>query len=231
MKEFIKSTSITKWSAGARQFQKRVAYKHYLRFKKLYFADSQPKTALENILSRRRSFRQFTNKALTRSDLGKLLALGCGKTFIDKKFGDYLRSYPSAGARYPLETYLVSLKKGNGAPKGIYHYNILGNCLERIQEGVDVKQVDGLFKQDFIQQAAALIVLTARPDRTLEKYGARGTRYIFLEGGHMAQNIYLIATERRIKCCAIGAFLDKELGNLLFLGANEFPIYVLAVGR
>jgi len=47
--------------------------------------------------------------------------------------------YPSAGARYPLEIYVVILNSKE-IPEGIYHYNVKWNTLELLEKG-DFKQI------------------------------------------------------------------------------------------
>jgi hypothetical protein len=42
--------------------------------------------------------------------------------------------YPSAGARYPLEIYMINLKKISNIKKGLYHYNVKWNTIELLKE-------------------------------------------------------------------------------------------------
>ena len=55
---------------------------------------------------------------------------------------------------------------------------------------------------------------------------------LLLEAGHLGQNVYLAGTSMKLGVCAVGAFLDDGLNNLLGVdGQNEAAIYLLAVGK
>ncbi|MBD3202613.1 MAG: SagB/ThcOx family dehydrogenase, partial [Candidatus Lokiarchaeota archaeon] len=57
-------------------------------------------------------------------------------------------------------------------------------------------------------------------------------RYIYLDCGHIGQNLYLAAEALELGICTIGAIFDDELNNLLGLdGKNETVIYVGVVGQ
>lgn len=68
-------------------------------------------------------------------------------------------------------------------------------------------------------------------DRTISKYGDRGYRYIFIDAGHIGQNLYLMATKNDIGIIGIGGFKDQILKNVLALPINEYPIYLFAIGK
>ena len=76
-----------------------------------------------------------------------------------------------------------------------------------------------------------MIVLAARLDPTLRKYGPRGYRYLMLESGHIAQNITLLAAERNLSSVCMGGFEDSELNAALGLdGVSHAAFYCVAVG-
>ena len=72
------------------------------------------------------------------------------------------------------------------------------------------------------------IIISAIFEKTMEKYGERGIRYVLLEAGHTAQNICLVCEEMGLKSCCIGAFDDRALR--LRLDKNCVPLYVVAIG-
>ena len=77
-----------------------------------------------------------------------------------------------------------------------------------------------------------VIIITAVFARTIVKYKERGWRYIFFEAGHLAQNVYLISTSLKLKCCAIGGFSDEKVIELLDLNPkSELPLYLIAIGN
>jgi SagB-type dehydrogenase family enzyme len=64
------------------------------------------------------------------------------------------------------------------------------------------------------------------------RYGERGYRYLHLDVGHVCQNLYLSAASIDCGVCAIAAFDDDRMNQLLgFDGENEFTIYVAAMGK
>jgi hypothetical protein len=73
------------------------------------------------VLKRRRSVRSFSNKPLRLPELAFLLWASTG---IRQSEGGYdFRMTPSAGALYPIETYVVA-NNVEGLQKGLYHYGI-----------------------------------------------------------------------------------------------------------
>lgn len=51
-----------------------------------------------------------------------------------------------------------------------------------------------------------------------------------MEAGHAGQNIYLQATALGLGTCAVGAFNEPALADLLGLTEEETPLYVFPVG-
>lgn len=77
-----------------------------------------------------------------------------------------------------------------------------------------------------------VIIITACFNRTLQKYGERGYRYVFLDAGHVGENIYLSSSYLNLGCVAIGGFDDDKLNDTLGIdGKNESSIYVLTIGK
>ena len=63
------------------------------------------------------------------------------------------------------------------------------------------------------------------------RYGARGERYVHIEVGHAGQNIYLQATALGLATVAIGAFYDEKVKEVLRLGKQYKPLYIMPVGK
>ena len=141
-----------------------------------------------------------------------------------------LRVSPSAGARYPLEIYPL-IFSAKDLDCGIYHYNVKSHSLELLKKGDFKSQFFKCVGQDMILKCSMLIVISAIFNRTKDKYGERGYRYVLLDAGHLAQNAYLIATRLSLGCCTIGGFLDNEINKLLKIdGLTESSIYLIAIG-
>ena len=60
----------------------------------------------------------------------------------------------------------------------------------------------------------------------------RSERYILLEAGHAAQNVYLAAEGLGLAACAVGAFDDGALNALLGAdGQHEAALYLMTLGQ
>ena len=151
---------------------------------------------MEETVQRRRSIREFTCEPLTLDELNRLIYFGNGITGRLPSDGTMLplRAAPSAGALYPIEVYPVVIAV-EGLEPGIYHYDVEGHTLEFIKPGAFGENMFlATHRQEMVKSSAVVFVLTAMFSRTKVKYGERGYRYVLLDAGHLAQNIYLEAT-------------------------------------
>jgi SagB-type dehydrogenase family enzyme len=183
--------------------------------------------SLEEAIETRRSVRGYSAESLSLEGLSRLLHAAQGITGSRQ----WLRASPSAGALYPIELYAV-VHNVTGLEPGIYHYAVSEHGLELVQTG-DFRAaiVQAGLWQDFLGQANVCFVLSAIFQRTRFKYRERTYRYVLLETGHVGQNLYLAATSMGLGACAVGAFLDDELDDLLGLdGKEEATLYVVSVG-
>jgi SagB-type dehydrogenase family enzyme len=181
-------------------------------------------------LKLRRSIRHFKNIPLSNSELSQLLWAAQG---ITKKYMDHeLRGAPSAGALYPVETYLF-VQMVEGIEPGIYHYNTRSHELELLRQGdLRFEVAEAALDQDFMAEAAVVFAWTAVFARSKWKYRERGCRYIYLEAGHIAQNVALAAVALGLGSCQIAALYDEEVNDLLGVdGEEESIVYMTAVGR
>jgi SagB-type dehydrogenase family enzyme len=197
----------------------------------------EPTRALYDIVRGRRTFQQFSGNPITIADAAQLLYFSYGITKrapagSSPLSGPSLRAVPSAGALYPLELYLVAWNVLTLEP-AIYHYNVLDHELELIKHGdyADLARDYSLSNRP-AEKASALFLVSAAFRRTAMKYLERGYRFIFLEAGHLAQNLCLTATALKLGVLPIGGFLDDEFNRLLGLdGVNEAVVYPLFVGK
>jgi SagB-type dehydrogenase family enzyme len=185
-----------------------------------------------SVLQRRESRRDFdAEKALKLNELAYVLS---GIARIDVAGGESdlcRRPYPSAGARYPVETYLLPLQVC-GLDRHVHHFYIRTNQFSKLWE-IDTRQLEETFAyQEAFLRAHALVVFTTCFDRSAMKYSERSYRYALIEAGHAAQNICLLAASANLICCPIGGFCDEPLIDLLGVDPNEeLPIYCLALGH
>ena len=83
--------------------------------------------------------------------------------------------------------------------------------------------------QEWVAAARIDIVITAFFQRTTERYGERGDRYVHMEAGHVSQNIYLQTAALRLATVTIGAFNDEEVQRVLALSEQQKPLYIQPV--
>ncbi|MBI4645181.1 MAG: SagB/ThcOx family dehydrogenase [Bacteroidia bacterium] len=172
------------------------------------------KMSVEKAMNNRRSERQFKDSPLSLAEVSQMLWAAYGVTEkMDKPtfLRGGLKTAPSAGALYPLELYLVA-GKVDGLEAGVYWYKSEEHKLLKISaQDVRKSLCDAAYGQEMIEEAPASIVYSAVFERMTSKYGARGReRYVCMDLGHSAQNVYLQAESLGLGTCAIGAFEDLE---------------------
>ncbi len=181
-------------------------------------------------LRRRRSRRRFRDVPLKESELSQLLWATQGIT--REASGVDFRTAPSAGALYPVETYLV-VHEVEGVDAGVYHYDVEHHRLEQLKLGDFRAEVAGAaLDQRIAARANVVFVWTAVFQRSKWKYGERAYRYVYLDAGHIAQNLALAAVALDLGSCQIGALYDAEANDLVGVdGIEESTVYMTVVGR
>jgi len=184
---------------------------------------------LWDLMARRRSIREFSFKGISLGELSQLIWATQGIT--GNAYGLRLRVTPSAGALYPIETYVV-VNRVEALEPGIYHFSVRENELEQLAEGdFRLRVAASALDQSMAAGAAVVFVWTAVVVRTKWKYRERGYRYLYLDAGHIGQNLYLAAASLGLGCCTIGAFYDDEVNRLIGVdGQQETAVYLGAVG-
>jgi SagB-type dehydrogenase family enzyme len=176
--------------------------------------------SLEEALAARRSVRDYADKTLTWEEIGQLLWSMQGVT---RNWGG--RTAPSAGALYPLETYVVTAE-------GLYHYQPAGHQVTATPRlGLRQALWEAGLKQDYIRLAPAVFAIAAVYKRTSGKYGERAARYVHLEAGHAAENLLLQAVALGLGGVVIGAFYDDKVQAALDLPGDQEPLYLIPVGH
>lgn len=184
---------------------------------------------LEDVLEQRRSVRRYSARDMTQAELGQLLFAGQGIT--QRLRGRGLRTAPSAGATYPMELYAV-VNTVEELPRGIYRYVPESHSL-MVHEPGDFGDplMRACLGQEWLKTADAVLVITAVPDRIRRSYGDRSTRYIYMEAGHIAQNILLEAVSLGLGGVPIGAFHDGDVNDIMALdGKKETVVYLITLG-
>lgn len=184
---------------------------------------------VEEAIKKRRSVRNYSTKPISKAQLSQLLFAAQGVT--GRMYGKALRTAPSAGALYPFEIYII-VNNVQDLPRGIYHYSVLDHALELVKSGDFRSQITSAgLNQQMLGDAGVTFVLSAIFDRVRYKYGERGVRYVYMEAGHISQNIYLQAVSLGLGSVCAGAFSDEKVNKLIDVdGWKEAVIYLHPVG-
>jgi len=190
-----------------------------------------PPPALEGALSveaavaGRRSVREFGDAPLTLEQLSQLLWAAQG---ITDESGTR-RAAPSAGAKYPLEVFVVA-GKVEGLPAGVYRYVPKGHSLALEKKG-DAREAlcAAALSQESVGMAPASLVIAGVYERTRVKYGDRAERYVHIEVGAVAENVYLEAESLGLATMFAGAFSDGEVREVVGTGDAE-PLGIMPIG-
>ncbi|MCK4371028.1 MAG: SagB/ThcOx family dehydrogenase [Candidatus Lokiarchaeota archaeon] len=173
---------------------------------------------LEECIYERESVRSYKDKEIEFEKISQILWAAQGKK-------GQKRTVPSAGATFPLEIY-ITLKD-----KGFFHYNFEKHVLELItSEDLSKKLAQASWDQNFIAEAYLNVIICAIFERTTQRYGQRGIRYVYMEVGHCAQNIHLEAVALGLSSVPIGAYEDNKVKDVLDLKKKIEPLYIIPVG-
>jgi len=191
-----------------------------------------PSVDLISAIANRQSRRQFSDTPLMLEELSFLLWATQG-VLEQSGAGHARRTVPSAGARHALETYLCVLNV-KGLDTGFYRYLPLEHQLlveyrdKRLPESI----VWAAFQQTWMSSAAVVFVWSAIPYRMEWRYGLAAHRLILLDAGHVCQNLYLACEAISAGTCAVAAYDQELMDQLLKVdGQDEFAIYLAAVGK
>jgi SagB-type dehydrogenase family enzyme len=181
------------------------------------------------VLQRRKSVRVFSTQLLSQVDLAFLLWASTGIQRIEH--GYEFRTAPSAGALYPIETYIAA-NNVEDVKEGIYHYNIKNHLLEEVKTGDFGEDLaHAALDQTMCATASVVFIWTGVFRRSKWKYAQRAYRYVYLDAGHIAENLALAAASIACGSCQVGAFFDDEINSIIGIdGTDESAICLSVVG-
>jgi|SRR5699024_5864160 len=183
---------------------------------------------LEDIILSRYSADRFSGEAVSFEKLSTILLYSYGNF---KTARGNRRPIPSGGALYPLDIYIL-VNKVDGLEKGIYHYDPYRNGVVLLKDYEENKLGEVLLQEEAVAGYAFSIVISATFWRSRFKYGHRSSRFIFLEAGHLMQNLITLSTAHEVASRPYGGFIDDELSEIIgqFNGVDDAPIYTLVAG-
>ncbi len=207
----------------------KIFFKTYPRMKKVGMDRFEDDGEFSRLLSERESTREFSDSPISFEKLNKILFYSFGIKNPDVSLENTRRFYPSAGARYPIEAYLLN-NNVEGLDRGLYHYNCKSNELESLLEKDLSLESSRIFGEAY-KGSPNFIVLNGVLSRTEVKYGINAYRFALIESGHIGQNISLLAQKENVGCCALGGFDNDKLSNLLDINQeDEIPLYAFSLG-
>lgn len=191
-----------------------------------------PPCDLLTAIGLRESRRHFLPSPLTMAELSLLLWATQGvREFVHE--AAVLRTVPSAGCRHPFETYIAALNV-DGLPPALFRYLPVEHGLLHHRDHPALKQAlsAATHGQHFTAQSAAVFIWTAIPARTEWRYAEASYKVIALDAGHVCQNLYLACEAIGAGTCAIAAYRQELMDELLGVdGDEEFTVYLAPVGK
>ena len=124
------------------------------------------------------------------------------------------------------------VKKVDSLDVGLYHYDVKSHLLEELKIGdFSVSLARACLEQEMLLSAGIVFVWSGIFARSKWKYKQRAYRYVYLDCGHIAQNLALCASSSGLGSCQVGAFYDDEVNKIIGLdGEKESVIYLSVVG-
>ena len=182
--------------------------------------------SLDAALAARRSTRALSRDSLDLADVSQLLWATDG---INRP--DAHRTAPAAGGIFALELYVVAARV-RGLPAGVYHYRQAGHLLETIATGERLQVItDSATHQGWQADAAVAVVFASDYSRLGGRFRDRAQRYVPMEVGFAAQNLYLEVAALGLGTTFAGSFPDSVMARLVGLPAGLTPMGIMPVGR
>ncbi len=182
--------------------------------------------SLEAALQKRRSVREYSHVSLTLAQVSQLLWAAQGISGSKP----YKRTAPSAGGRCPLELYSL-IGNVEGIPPGLYRYTSGEHALIPISDqDLRLELGRAAVNQTWLADAPVVFVFAAVYERTMDKYGERGVRYVHMDSAYASQNLHLQAVAMDLGTVVMGAFEDEGVHQVLGLEKEERPLIIMPVG-
>jgi len=198
-------------------------------------APQEISATLGNTLLNRRSRRDFTGNAISLQSLSTLLHYGCGTIgFVPAyDFARFpMRTFPSSGGLQSPEVY-VAVHRVEGLSAGLYHYRFVDHVLEQLKLGEQNTILQNIaLGQPWVAEASVVLLLTGCYERLRWKYNERAYRFMCMDTGFLAENLYLAAEALQLGICAIAGFIDDVLELLLEIdGQQETVLLMICAGE
>jgi SagB-type dehydrogenase family enzyme len=188
----------------------------------------QQSDSLDAIQARRRSVRDYAEKAVSLSSLSEFLWRVCRTTgHIPNERQDAItRPYPAGGCINELEFY-VAAHRCDGLEPSVYHYDSHGHALTQLEASTRAAQriietsAKALVLESGQSPPALTIVITTRLPRMAWKYQAMAYRATLMNVGVVYHLMYMVATDMGLGPCAVGTGDSRLLEEVAKLDRLE----------
>ncbi len=171
-----------------------------LKFSSPDYVLSRPKGSISKIASLRKSSRTFKNQPLTERSLSELLASFRATDGLEH------RAYPSAGAAYPLEIFMLTLNVKGDLHGKILYYNADNHSVAVVSVAPSWRQLEPLINLPLKSPPQCILVFVLMTERMTVKYAERGGRFALVEVGAALQNVCLTVAEQKLKGVPLGGY-------------------------
>ena len=131
----------------------------------------------------------------------------------------------------PLEL-LIAVGRVEDLKPGIYRYAPPSHTLRRQTAGEQRPELaTAAFGQDWVRDNAMVVIIAADFQRTLAKCGQTGFRYVHMEAGHAAENLFLQAVVLGLDTVAVGSFDGSRVRETLDLPEDIHPLLLMPIGK
>lgn len=180
------------------------------------------RTGFLDVLSHRRSTREFSGEPVPFETISALLRLGGGITELDEPTQTAFKTSASGGGRHPTEMYLHAHRIAGLRP-GIYHLNTLRDELELIGPAQPADALVSMVgDQEWIADSGCVVFYTSVLARSMWKYSTPRTyRMLHLDVGHLSQTLYLLAAALGLGMTFTAAIQDERLEDLLGIDSAQ----------
>lgn len=191
---------------------------------------------LARVMETRRSVRAYGNRKLTADEVGEFLyRVARARAVADPRPGDPHgyetsdRPYPSGGAGYDLEIYLL-VRECEGIPAGLYHYQPMAHAVSELpcESAMLQRQLRKAYHANGCQVIPqVLFILASRFSRLSWKYQGIAYATTLRNVGVLYEAMYLAATAMGLAPCALGSGDSATFGAMTSLD----PLVESSVGE
>ncbi|MCC4621987.1 putative peptide maturation dehydrogenase, partial [Xanthomonas cassavae CFBP 4642] len=196
-------------------------------------------SSFDALTARRVTCRNFdTQRTLSRELLSHMLertVMASGRIDVGHDTAFLKKPVPSGGGLHPTETYVLA-QRVDGLASGLYHYRPLDHALQPMRDSpasLSAFARQAVSGQHWFADAPVLLILAPRFLRSFWKYRnhAKAYRAMILDVGHIAQTVYLSATDLGLGAFVTSAINEVDIEQALGLdGLQEGPLAICGFG-